>query len=94
LSQRDRTLTFSYESKGDEQLQLNLEPIGLPNVTPSTAQRRRGHFAVGVGFGAAVQVKFKTHPLVSLIAGGCAAFVHKEMDAPVSQVIAGVAALS
>jgi len=72
---------------------LNLEPIGLPNVTPSTGQRCAGHLIVGVTFAAAVQIKLKTHPLISLVAGTFAAYVHREMDAPVSQVIAGVAAV-
>jgi hypothetical protein len=73
-------------------MNLNLEPIGLPNVRPSTFQRRAGHAIVGVTFAVAVQVRFKTHPLISLAVGSLAAFVHKETDSPVSQVIAGVAA--
>ena len=73
-------------------MSLNLEPIGLPNVSPTAFQRRAGHAVVGVTFAVAVQAKFKTHPLISLAVGSLAAFVHKEADAPASEVIAGVAA--
>jgi diacylglycerol kinase len=73
-------------------MNMNLEPIGLPNVPPTAFQRRAGHAIVGVTFALVVQEKFKTHPLISLAAGSVAAFVHKEADAPVSQVIAGVSA--
>jgi diacylglycerol kinase len=73
-------------------MNMNLEPIGLPNVPPTTFQRHVGHAVVGVTFAVAVQAKFKTHPLISLAVGSLAAFVHNEADAPVSQVFAGVAA--
>lgn len=72
---------------------LNLEPIGLPNVAPSSGQYKAGHLLVGAGFAATLHFKLKAHPLVSLIGGCFAGWVHKEMDAPVSQVIAGVAAV-
>jgi len=72
-------------------MNLNLELIGLPNVPPTTFQRRAGHAIVGGTFAVAVQVKFKTHPLISLVVGSVAAIVHNEADAPLSQIIAGVA---
>jgi hypothetical protein len=69
---------------------LNLEPIGLPNVPPTPIQYGIGHVAVGIGVAAAVHSTGKVHPLISVAIGACAGYLHAEMDAPVSQVIAGV----
>jgi hypothetical protein len=73
-------------------MKMNLEPIGLRNVPPATFQRRAGHATVGATLVFAAQVKFKAHPLISLVVGSLAAFVHHEADAPVSQVIALISA--
>jgi hypothetical protein len=48
---------------------LNLEPIGLPNVIPSSGQSTAGHLFVGAGFAATLHFKLRALPLVSLIGG-------------------------
>jgi hypothetical protein len=68
---------------------LNLEPIGLPNVPPTPLQSGIGHAAVGFGVAVAVHATGKVHPVISIGIGVLAAYIHAEMDAPVSQVIAG-----
>jgi hypothetical protein len=45
---------------------------------------------VGLSVAAAVHSTGKAHPVVSIAIGAFASYVHSEMDAPVSQVIAGV----
>lgn len=69
---------------------LNLEPIGLPNVPPTPLQTGVGHVAVGLGVAGAVHATRKVHPAISIAMGVLAGCIHAEMDAPVSQVIAGV----
>lgn len=71
---------------------LNLEPIGLPNVPPTKGQRWAGHITVGVAFALFVHAIRKKDPVVAVIAGALAGGAHQLFDAPVSQVIAGVAA--
>ena len=71
---------------------LNLEPIGLPNVAPTKGQRWAGHITVGVTFVLLVHEIRKKDPGVAVAAGVLAGAVHQMFDAPVSQVIAGVAA--
>jgi hypothetical protein len=68
---------------------LNLEPIGLPNVPPTHLQYGIGHAAVGLGVAAAVHSTGKVHPAISIAIGVFASYIHAEMDAPVSQVVAG-----
>jgi len=71
---------------------LNLEPIGLPNVPPTPLQIGIGHLAVGLSVAAAVHATGKVHPVISIAIGTFAGYVHAEVDAPVSQVIASVCA--
>jgi hypothetical protein len=73
-------------------MNLNLEPIGLPNVPPTTGQRWAGHLTVIVVFALVVHAIRKKDPGVAVVAGALAGVVHQAFDAPVSQVIAGVAA--